>query len=185
MTEQANSTTSSEYDFDLYVIGGGSGGVRASRIAAGYGARVGLCEESRLGGTCVIRGCVPKKLLMFASQFSESFEDSAGYGWQVGQASFNWSELVAAKEREITRLENVYGQLLGNAGVEMHAGRGVLVDAHTVEVNGQRYSAEKILIAVGGRPAVPDLPGAELGIISDQAFDLPELPKQVLVIGGG
>ena len=182
----ANSSGSQHrFDYDLYVIGGGSGGVRASRIAAGYGAQVGLCEESRLGGTCVIRGCVPKKLLMFASQFSESFSDAAGYGWQVGESAFNWSDLVAAKEREITRLESVYGSLLGNAGVEVHTGRGVLVDAHTVEVAGQRYTAEKILIAVGGRPAVPDLPGAELAIISDDAFDLPELPQKILVIGGG
>ena len=182
---EVNDSSSGEYDFDLYVIGGGSGGVRASRIAAGYGARVGLCEESRLGGTCVIRGCVPKKLLVFASQFSEAFEDSAGYGWSVGDTEFSWPAMVEAKEREISRLENVYGQLLANAGVKAHAGRGVLVDAHTVEVDGQRYTAEKILIAVGGRPAVPDLPGAELGIISDDAFDLPELPGDILIIGGG
>jgi len=173
------------FDYDLYVIGGGSGGVRASRIAAGHGARVGLCEESRLGGTCVIRGCVPKKLLVFASQFSEAFADASGYGWQVAGAEFDWPEMVAAKEREITRLEQVYGRLLEGAGVEVHAGRGVLVDAHTVVVEGQRHTAEKILIAVGGRPAVPEMPGAELAITSDEAFDLPELPKQILVIGGG
>ncbi|MEM1080861.1 MAG: glutathione-disulfide reductase [Pseudomonadota bacterium] len=173
------------YDFDLYVIGGGSGGVRASRIAAGHGARVGLCEESRLGGTCVIRGCVPKKLLVFASQFQEAFSDAAGYGWQVGDTDFHWPDLVAAKAREIARLERVYGQLLGNAGVQVHAGRGVLVDAHTVEVNDQRYTADTILIAVGGRPHVPAMPGAELAIISDDVFDLPAQPEHLLVIGGG
>lgn len=173
------------YDYDLFVIGGGSGGVRAARIAAGYGARVGLCEESRLGGTCVIRGCVPKKLLVFASQFGEALEDAAGYGWSVGDTAFSWPDLVAAKEREITRLEQVYGRLLGNAGVEVHRGRGTLLDRNTVQVGDRRISAEKILIAVGGRPYRLDIPGAELGIVSDDAFDLPEFPERVLVVGGG
>jgi len=173
------------FDYDLFVIGGGSGGVRAARIAAGHGARVALCEESRLGGTCVIRGCVPKKLLVFASQFSEAFEDSAGYGWTIGGASFSWPDLVAAKEREITRLEGVYGRLLENAGVEVLAGRGALVDRNTVEVDGRRVSAERILIAVGGRPNVLPIPGAEHAIISDDAFDLPELPGCILIVGGG
>lgn len=173
------------YDYDLFVIGGGSGGVRAARIAAGHGARVGLCEESRLGGTCVIRGCVPKKLLVFASQFGEAFEDAAGYGWRVGDTAFSWPDLVAAKEREITRLEQVYGRLLDNAGVEVQRGRGTLVDRHTVEVGDRRISAEKILIAVGGRPFRLDIAGAELGIVSDDAFDLPEFPARVLVVGGG
>ncbi len=173
------------YDYDLFVIGGGSGGVRAARIAAGHGARVGLCEESRLGGTCVIRGCVPKKLLVFASQFGEAFEDAAGYGWRVGDTAFSWPDLVAAKEREITRLEQVYGRLLDNAGVEVHRGRGTLVDRHTVQVGDRRISADKILIAVGGRPFRLDIPGAELGIVSDDAFDLPKFPGRVLVVGGG
>lgn len=173
------------YDYDLFVIGAGSGGVRASRIAAGHGARVAICEESRVGGTCVIRGCVPKKLLVYASQFSEAFADAAGYGWTAGTGSFSWPALVAAKDAEIDRLNRIYLGLLENAGVELHMGRGRLVDAHTVEVAGRRYRAEKILIAVGGRPWVPDIPGTELGITSDEAFDLPELPGRVLIAGAG
>jgi len=173
------------YDFDLLVIGGGSGGVRAARIAAGHGARVGLCEESRLGGTCVIRGCVPKKLLVYASQFSEAFEDAVGYGWTLGETEFSWPDLVAAKEREITRLEGVYGRLLNDAGVEVLPGRGRFVDAHTVRVGARDVRAERILVAVGGRPFRPDIPGAELAIESDDAFDLPELPGRALVVGGG
>lgn len=174
-----------EYDYDLLVIGGGSGGVRAARIAAGHGARVAVCEESRLGGTCVIRGCVPKKLLVFASQFSEAFGDAAGYGWQVGDTSFSWPDLVAAKEREITRLEGVYGRLLANAGAEVLTGRATFEDAHTIVVGDRRARAERILIAVGGRPYRPGIPGAELAIESDDAFDLPEFPSRVLVVGGG
>ncbi|PKL94959.1 MAG: glutathione-disulfide reductase, partial [Gammaproteobacteria bacterium HGW-Gammaproteobacteria-8] len=173
------------FDYSLFVIGGGSGGVRAARITAGHGARVALCEESRLGGTCVIRGCVPKKLLMFASQFAEAFEDAAGYGWSVGETSFHWPDLVAAKEREISRLEGVYRRLLESAGVEVFDGRGQLLDAHTVEVGGRRIRAERILIAVGGRPSRLEIPGSEHAIVSDDAFDLPELPQRVLIIGGG
>ena len=175
----------SQFDYDLFVIGAGSGGVRASRIAAGHGARVGICEESRVGGTCVIRGCVPKKLLVFASQFSESFEDAAGYGWQAGEPSFDWSALIAAKDREIDRLNSIYIRLLENAGVDLHMGRGRLVDEHTVEVDGRRITADKILIAVGGRPWVPDIPGKELGMTSDEAFHLDQLPRRVLVAGAG
>ncbi len=173
------------HDYDLFVIGAGSGGVRASRIAAGHGARVAICEESRVGGTCVIRGCVPKKLLVYASQFAEAFEDAGGYGWRAPEPAFSWPKLIAAKDREIDRLNGIYLQLLENAGVDLHMGRGRLVDAHTVEVNGKTFSAEKILIAVGGRPWVPDIPGAELGITSDEAFDLPQLPGRVLVAGAG
>ncbi len=172
-------------DFDLLVIGGGSGGVRAARIAAGHGARVALCEESRLGGTCVIRGCVPKKLLVYASQFAEAFEDAAGYGWDVGERSFSWPALVAAKEREITRLEQVYGRLLDGAGVEVLPGRGTFVDERTVDIDGRRVGAENILVAVGGRPFRPEIPGAELAISSDEAFDLEDFPRRVAVIGGG
>jgi glutathione reductase (NADPH) len=175
----------SQYDYDLFVIGAGSGGVRASRIASGHGARVAICEESRVGGTCVIRGCVPKKLLVYASHFSESFADSKGYGWSVGEAAFSWPDLIAAKDKEIDRLNEVYHKLLDQAGVELHRGRGRLIDAHTVEVAGKRYSAETILIAVGGRPWVPDIPGIELAITSDEAFHLDALPKRVLIVGAG
>jgi len=173
------------YDFDLFVIGAGSGGVRASRMAAGHGARVAICEESRVGGTCVIRGCVPKKLLVYASKFSEYFEDAAGNGWSVGETGFSWPALIAAKDREIDRLNAIYHRLLDNAGVRLFKGRGRLVDRHTVEVDGKRYSAATILIATGGRPWVPDIPGAELGITSDEAFHLDELPARTLVVGAG
>jgi len=173
------------FDYDLFVIGAGSGGVRASRIAAGHGARVAICEESRVGGTCVIRGCVPKKLLVFASQFSEHFSDASGYGWDVGECSFSWPDLIGAKDREIDRLNGIYHQLLDNAGVRLFEGRGRLIDRHTVEVGDKRVSAEKILIATGGRPWVPDIPGAELAITSDEAFHLESLPRRVLVAGAG
>ena len=175
----------SEYDYDLFVIGAGSGGVRASRIAAGHGARVGICEESRVGGTCVIRGCVPKKLLVYASQFAEGFADAAGYGWSVSEPAFSWSDLIAAKDREIDRLNQVYLRLLDQAGVDLHRGRGRLVDTHTVAVGERRFTADKILIAVGGRPWVPDIPGQELGFTSDEAFHLERLPERVLIAGAG
>lgn len=175
----------SQYDYDLFVIGAGSGGVRASRIAAGHGARVAICEESRVGGTCVIRGCVPKKLLVYASQFSEGFADAGGYGWTVGDTSFSWPDLIAAKDEEIDRLNEVYLKLLEQSGVELHRGRGRLLDAHTVEVDGQAFSAERILIAVGSRPWLPDIPGSELVITSDEAFHLDTLPERVLMVGAG
>jgi len=175
----------SSFDYDLFVIGAGSGGVRSSRMAAGHGARVAICEESRVGGTCVIRGCVPKKLLVYASQFSEQFSDATGYGWSVGETAFSWPDLIAAKDREIDRLNGIYHQLLDNAGVTLFEGRGRLVDRHTVEVGGRHMTAEKILIATGGRPWVPDIPGKELGITSDEAFHLESLPRRVLVAGAG
>ncbi|GAA4340384.1 glutathione-disulfide reductase [Pigmentiphaga soli] len=175
----------SRFDFDLITIGAGSGGVAASRRAAAYGARVAICEDSRVGGTCVIRGCVPKKLLMFGSQFSEAFEDAAGYGWSVGPASFDWPALIAAKDREIARLEGVYRKLLDGAGVTLLEGRGTLADPHTVEVAGRRLTAERILVATGARPALPQIPGIDLAITSNEALDLPELPRQVLIVGGG
>ncbi len=174
-----------DFDYDLFVIGAGSGGVRASRIAAGHGARVAICEESRVGGTCVIRGCVPKKLLVYASQFAESFADAAGYGWQIEPPKFSWPDLIAAKDREIDRLNEVYLRLLEQAGVTLYEGRGRLIDKHTVEVAGRRFRARRILLAVGGRPWVPDIPGAELGITSDQAFHLEALPERVLIVGAG
>jgi glutathione reductase (NADPH) len=175
----------SRFDYDLFVLGAGSGGVRASRIAAGHGARVGICEESRVGGTCVIRGCVPKKLLVYASQFSEYFEDAAGYGWSAETPRFDWQALIAAKDREIDRLNGIYLRLLDNAGVDLHEGRGRLVDRHTVEVAGKQITAEKILVAVGGRPWVPEIPGHELGITSDEAFHLDRLPPRILIVGAG
>ncbi len=175
----------SNYDFDLFVIGAGSGGVRAARIAAGYGARVGICESSRVGGTCVIRGCVPKKLLSYAAHFAEEFEDAAGFGWDVGEPKFSWSRLIANKDREIDRLNQVYLRLLDNASVKLFNGHGKLLDSHRVQVGQDIVSADKILIATGGRPWRPEIPGAELSITSDEAFHLEALPKRVVVAGGG
>jgi glutathione reductase (NADPH) len=171
---------------DLFVIGGGSGGVRAARIAAGYGARVMLAEEFRMGGTCVIRGCVPKKLLVYASRFHDHFEDAAGFGWTVPAPSFDWPTLVAAKEREITRLEGVYTATQNKAGVTVVKSRAVLDDAHTVRLaDGQRVQARHILIATGGRPNMPSIPGIEHAITSNEAFDLPRLPRHIVIAGGG
>jgi glutathione reductase (NADPH) len=173
------------YDFDLFVIGAGSGGVRAARIAASHGAKVGICEESRVGGTCVIRGCVPKKLLSYAAHFSEEFEDAAGFGWTVGERSFSWPDLIAAKDVEIDRLNNVYLKLLSDSGVSLFEERGEFVDNHTVRVGDQKLSAERILIATGAHPWVPDVPGIEHAITSDEVFYLAELPRRVIVVGGG
>jgi glutathione reductase (NADPH) len=175
----------SEYDFDLFVIGAGSGGVRAARIAASHGARVGICEESRVGGTCVIRGCVPKKLLVYASHFSEEFEDARGFGWDVGPVSFSWPDLIRAKDKEIDRLNQVYLNLLSNSGVELFEERGTLADPHTIQLGERSVTAKYILIAVGGRPWVPDIPGIEHAITSDEAFHLEGLPDRVLIVGGG
>ncbi len=174
------------YDFDLFVIGGGSGGVRASRLAAQDGHRVGLAEEFRMGGTCVIRGCVPKKLLVYASAFSDAFADARGFGWDAGSASFDWSKLIKAKDKEINRLEGLYRSTLKNAGVTSFDARGTVRDAHHVTLsNGETFSARHILVAVGGAPFVPDIPGAGLAITSNEIFDLTNQPKRVLIIGGG
>lgn len=175
----------SKFDFDLFVIGAGSGGVRAARIAAGHGARVGICESSRVGGTCVIRGCVPKKLLSYSAHFHEEFEDAAGYGWEVGEARFNWSRLIENKDREIDRLNKVYLGLLENSGVKLFSDHGKMINPHAVQVGDEVISADKILIATGARPWVPDIPGIEHSITSDEAFHLEALPKSVVVIGGG
>ncbi|MGH7060062.1 MAG: FAD-dependent oxidoreductase, partial [Stellaceae bacterium] len=173
------------YDFDLFTIGAGSGGVASSRRAAGYGARVAICEELRVGGTCVLRGCVPKKLLVYGAQFADAFADAAGFGWTVPPAKFDWPSLIAAKDQEIGRLSQIYVNMLKNSGVEMIAGRGVLVDPHTVEVAGRHYTAENILIATGGHPTVPDIPGIEHVISSNEALDLPALPRKIVIVGGG
>ena len=174
-----------EYDFDLYVIGAGSGGVRAARISASYGAKVGIAEDRYLGGTCVNVGCVPKKLLVYASHFAEEFEDAAGFGWTVGERKFHWPTLIANKNKEIERLNGIYGRLLANAGVELHKGRATVVDAHTISVNGHTYTAKYILVATGGWPVVPDIPGKEHAITSNEAFFLDDLPERAIVVGGG
>jgi glutathione reductase (NADPH) len=176
------------HDVDLFVIGGGSGGVRAARIAAGHGAKVMLAEEFRMGGTCVIRGCVPKKLLVYASRFHDSFEDAAGFGWTVPEPSFDWPTLVRAKEKEITRLEGIYTQTQDKAGVTVVKSRAVLEDAHTVRLlsDGRKITAKHILVATGSRPNMPgDLPGVEHAISSNEAFDLPVFPKRIVIAGGG
>lgn len=175
----------SQFDYDLFVIGAGSGGVRAARIAAGHGARVGICEESRVGGTCVIRGCVPKKLLSYAAHFGEEFEDAAGFGWTVGEARFDWATLVANKDREIDRLEGIYQSLLKGSGVDLHQGRGQLTGPNSVRVGDREFTAERVLLAVGGWPWVPDFPGREHVITSNEAFHLERLPERVVVVGGG
>ena len=177
-----------KYDYDLFVIGAGSGGVRASRIAAGHGAKVAVAEEYRVGGTCVIRGCVPKKLFVYASHFSEDFEDAAAYGWTVGEARFDWKTLIANKDKEIDRLNGIYIRNLEKAGVEIIASRAILKDAHTVHLVGQGrdVTADKILIATGATPFKPHVvEGIEHAITSNEAFHLDELPRHIIVVGGG
>jgi glutathione reductase (NADPH) len=175
------------FDYDLFVIGGGSGGVRAARIAAAEGsARVGLAEESRLGGTCVIRGCVPKKLMVFASGFPDAFTDARAYGWDVAPATFDWPRFRTHLEAELDRLEAAYRTTLQGAGVTIHDARATLVDPHTVRLaSGDTFTAAHILIATGGHPFRPDIPGAALGVTSNDMFHLPSLPKRALVVGGG
>lgn len=173
------------YDFDLFVIGAGSGGVRAARFAAGFGAKVAVAESRYLGGTCVNVGCVPKKLLVYGAHFSDDFEQAAGFGWSSGKAQFDWETLIANKNREIERLNEIYRTLLVNSGVALYEGHARLADAHHVEINGERFSAERILIATGGWPQIPDIPGREHAITSNEAFFLKQLPKRVLVVGGG
>jgi len=173
------------YDFDLYVIGAGSGGVRAARFAAGFGAKVAVAESRYLGGTCVNVGCVPKKLLVYGAHFAEDFEQSSGFGWSLGEANFDWATLIANKDREINRLNGIYRNLLVNSGVTLHEAHAKIVGPHEVEVNGERFTAKNILIATGGWPQIPEIPGHEHAISSNQAFFLKELPKRVLVVGGG
>jgi glutathione reductase (NADPH) len=173
------------YDFDLITIGAGSGGVASSRRAGAYGARVAIIEELRVGGTCVLRGCVPKKLLVYGAQFADAFADAAGFGWSVPPARFDWPSLIAAKDKELDRLNQIYINMLNNAHVEIIDGRGVVVDPHTVEVGGRRITADNILIAVGGWPETPEIPGIEHVISSNEALDLAMLPKRIVIVGGG
>ncbi|MGB0498544.1 MAG: glutathione-disulfide reductase [Rubricella sp.] len=175
-----------DFDYDLFVIGGGSGGVRAARVAAQAGAKVALAEEYRYGGTCVIRGCVPKKLMVYASHFSEMFEDAAGYGWSVGEPTFDWPTLIRGKDKEIARLEGIYERNLQLAGVTTYRARAELTDPHGVRLStGEAISARTILIATGGRPWVPDIPGIEHAITSNEIFHLEEQPGRILIVGGG
>ena len=176
------------FNVDLFVIGAGSGGVRAARIAAGHGATVAIAEESRVGGTCVIRGCVPKKIFVYASRFEKSFSDAAGFGWHLGNAEFNWPTLLRNKNTEIARLEGLYRAGLAKAGVTLIDARAVVEDNHTVRIEGteHRYRAKRVLIATGGTPnRTFKVPGIEYAIDSDAVFELEKLPRSVLIVGGG
>ena len=173
------------YEFDLFVIGAGSGGVRAARFAAGFGAKVAVAESRYLGGTCVNVGCVPKKLLVYGAHFAEEFEQASGFGWTLGASSFDWSTLIANKDREINRLNGIYRNLLVNSSVTLLEGHATLTGPNEVLVNGQRHTAKHILIATGGWPQIPEIPGHEHAISSNEAFFLKALPKRVLVVGGG
>lgn len=176
-----------QYDYDLFVIGGGSGGVRAARIAAQHGAKVAVAEEYRVGGTCVIRGCVPKKLFVYASHYAEAFEDAVGFGWTTEKVSFDWPTLVANKDKEIDRLNKAYIRNLEGAGAELIMARAVFEDRHTVALSdGRKVTAKYILIATGATPFVPlHLPGRELAITSNEAFHLESLPARICIVGGG
>jgi glutathione reductase (NADPH) len=174
------------YDYDLIAIGAGSGGVAASRRAASYGARVAICEERRVGGTCVLRGCVPKKLLVYGAQYREHFEDARGFGWSVDGARLDWGRLVANKNRELERLHGVYRRMLADSGVTILAGRAHLLDANTVEVAGRRYTTGRVLVATGSHASLPsDIRGLEHVITSDGALDLETLPRRTAIVGGG
>jgi glutathione reductase (NADPH) len=175
----------SEYDFDLFVMGVGSGGVRAARMSANYGARVATAEDKYMGGTCVNVGCVPKKLMVYASHFSEDYENARGFGWDKSKPDFHWPTLIENKNTEIKRLNGIYQGMLDNAGVTHFDGRARIVDAHHISINNQTISTDKILVATGGWPTVPEFPGSEHVITSNEAFFLKDLPKRSLVVGGG
>ena len=174
-----------QYDYDLFVIGAGSGGVRAARVAASLGARVAVAEERYLGGTCVNVGCVPKKLFVYGAHFGEDFEDARGFGWSSGSAAFDWPTLRDNKSREIERLNGVYRNLLEGAGVTILEARATLVGEHDVRVGERTISAANILVCTGSWPFVPALPGSDLGVTSNEAFYLPAFPRRALVVGGG
>ncbi|SFK30718.1 glutathione-disulfide reductase [Falsiroseomonas stagni] len=173
------------YDFDLFVIGGGSAGVRCARISAGHGARVGIAEERFWGGTCVNVGCVPKKIMVNAAEYGMWAEDAAAFGWSITTEAHDWAKLAQARDAEVARLSSIYDKLLQGAGATIFNARATLVDAHTIQVGDQRVTAERIVIATGGQARRMDIPGAELGLISDDLFTLPALPKRVVVVGGG
>ncbi|WP_404787696.1 glutathione-disulfide reductase [Altericista sp. CCNU0014] len=173
------------YDFDLFVIGAGSGGIASARRAAEYGAKVGIVESGRLGGTCVNRGCVPKKLMVYASHFPALFEEARGYGWSPVESTLDWPHMIAAVNAEVTRLNGIYQRMLDGSKVEVFRGHGRLIDPHTIAIGEQTVTADKVLIAVGGKPVKPDFPGAEHTISSDDIFHLPEQPKHLVVLGGG
>jgi glutathione reductase (NADPH) len=174
------------YDFDLFVIGAGSGGVATARRAAEYGAKVGIVEDDRLGGTCVNRGCVPKKLMVYASHFPEHFKAAAGYGWTVGKTSFDWNTMITAVNKEVDRLNGIYQKMLDNSQVKIYRGHGKFIDSHTIAIGEEKVTAEKILIAVGGKPVKPkNIVGIEHAITSREIFHLPEQPKRIVIIGGG
>ena len=175
----------SQFDYDLITIGAGSGGVRASRMAAQMGARVAIVEESRVGGTCVLRGCVPKKLLVYAGHFADDFEDAVKYGWTLSEPHFDWPKLIAAKDKELDRLNSVYLRILSENNVDLLNGRGSIVDKNTVQVAGNKYKAKHILVAVGGWPSMPNVPGIEHAISSNEALDLKVLPKKIIIVGAG
>jgi len=178
-------STDKRYDYDLFTIGAGSGGVRASRMSAAYGARVAVAEERYLGGTCVNVGCIPKKLLVYGSHFGGDFEDAAGFGWTVGERAFDWPSLIRNKDQEIARLNSIYRSLLESHGVDLFEARARVLDPHTVEVDGRKVTAANILVATGGWPTVPDVPGREHAITSNEAFHLTEMPRRVVIVGGG
>lgn len=173
------------FDFDLFTIGAGSGGVAASRRAGALGARVAICEEARVGGTCVLRGCVPKKLLMYGAHYAEDLHDAAGYGWQIPQASLDWATLIERKNKELDRLNGIYQQMLKDGHVTSIAGRGILLDPHTVQVGDKTYTAKNILISTGSWPVMPEIPGIQHAITSNEALELTPLPRHLIVIGGG
>jgi glutathione reductase (NADPH) len=173
------------FDYDLFVIGAGSGGLAASKRAASYGAKVAIAEESLVGGTCAVRGCIPKKLMVYGSHFPALFQDAAGYGWHVGETSLDWQHFITAIDNEVKRLAQLHTGFLAKAGVQLLPSRATIVDPHTLEVDGRKITTEKILIAVGGRPIKPDLPGMEYAITSNEIFHLPAQPKHIAIIGAG